>query len=989
MSYSYINTTIRANKGFAWMLGVVFIGALFALGASALKVSAVVSPVSVNVTPNPVVAGEDVTLEVTVNKTGSACENNWHATKVYLDGDSSPIAEETHASWTGTGNVMFPITFTAPLTAGAHSFVVEIIGGGEIINDVQCPEEIWDTIDGSFDVTEPEVPGCMDSDATNHDPEATEDDGSCEYGAELIGVASCAVDGSFDIEWTLTAGSADGDTVIARTNWDSESQPLGWPGIDIVAGPSSGYAAESGNIFTGPGTWGSPETTTHVIANTVDPVVGEGKVIWNEGEEDEYSQEVMYSVNIPEPCGNGEPTATVITQKFICEDESDLPNYGAGGPDITETLLNEWLADEEDSCEPVKWDFQWEYEPSTNPGDNTGAAGGGWSAPFSGSVEIDISNISKVWIREVFDPNYIEFTGQNTSEDVSAELYCHTDVLHYDNWEWVDGMVDGGEYYCIAWNVPVEGEQCVEGPTWADSVVSSDQGTRKNGSAVLPLRTNPDNVLGEPDGNGAAGTGFFSLGVDGTITVEFDHYIENVVGDDLSFHEITNGRTTYPEELADVEVSQDGVYWEYIGTVSSKAAAGVDYLDFDSTGWSWIKFVRITDVTDFGPHSADADGYDIDAIDATNGLCKEPQPECIIEGYKYDEEGQPLEGWTIGLGMWPQLEFAASLTQLVVIEEELPNGGSVVGTDETDENGYYCIVSDEDLPKNYWYEAYEIIQDGWTDIGYEIEGGEMQDLYPGSDSFDDHFFTNNINEYLFGDNVLPIQIDFYNTGELSCDPDVNFIQNGGFETPSVTLAQGWELFAGGGPLVWLVDWMTGGAGNIELHGGVNGWLPYEGEQYAELDTHGNAPGSNVKIYQNLATEDGEEYALSFAFSPRPGTSAADNEFEVWWNGNLLDTLSADGSANSNTDWEVHTYTGLDGDESSTLEFRAIGTQNTLGTFLDDIALYCVPKSGGDDKKGSITIIKQDVSNTDEEFEFTSRALATLRLATVIQNSSLT
>lgn len=782
----------------------MFAFALVALGALALKTSAEVSFVSAVVSPDPVEAGQEATLEVTVYKTGNACQNNWHSTKVYLNGDF--LSETVHGNYIGGESQTEQIQFTAPVTAGSHNISVEIIGGGEILNppgqtdptgncdnfDIHTPgispDGVWATGETSFEV-ETKVNICHKTESPgnpwnairinenalgehfghgdflyegpvkgNGHPENKDKAGDVWCGekeqkptAELVGVASCALNGEFTIDWTLTAGSADGDTVIARTNWDSESQPLGWPGIDIIAGPSSGYVAENGNIFTGPGTWGLPETTTHVIANTVGPIVGEGKVIWNEGEDDEYSQEVSDSVSIPEPCGNGGPTATVITQKFICEDEGDLPNYGAGGPDITETLLNEWLADDEDSCEPVKWDFQWEYEPSTNPGDNTGVAGGGWSSPFSGSVQVDISNTSKIWLREVFDPAYIEFTGKNTSEDFSAELYCHTDVLHYDNWEWIDGMVDGGEYYCIAWNVPVEGGQCVEGPTWADSVVFSAQGTRKNGSAVLPLRTNPDSVLGEPDGNGAAGTGFFSLGVDGTITVEFEHFIENVAGDDLSFHEITNGRTTYPEELAGVEVSQNGVDWEYIGTVSSKAAGGVDYLDFDSTGWSWIKFVRITDVTDFGPHAADADGYDLDAIDATNGLCKEPQPECIIEGYKYDEKGQPLEGWTIGLGMWYPYEL-------------LPSDGTVVGTDETDENGYYCIVSDEEIPKNYRYEAYEIMQDSWTALGYEIEGENMQDLYPGSGSFDDHFFTNNINEYLFGENALPIQIDFYNTG---------------------------------------------------------------------------------------------------------------------------------------------------------------------------------------------------------------------------------
>ncbi|GMU74416.1 MAG: hypothetical protein AMXMBFR44_6130 [Candidatus Campbellbacteria bacterium] len=190
--------------------------------------------------------------------------------------------------------------------------------------------------------------------------------------------------------------------------------------------------------------------------------------------------------------------------------------------------------------------------------------------------------------------------------------------------------------------------QCVEGPTWAAYVVDSEQGTNKGGNPIAPSRSIPGNVLGTPDGSGTApGTGFFALGVEGTITVEFDHFVENVQGDDLSFHEITNGRSTYPEENAVVEVSQDGDDWEEIGEVSSLVA--VDYLDFDSTGWSWIKFVRVTDSTNYGPHTDDADGYDIDAIDATNGLCKEPDG-----GGNGDEEQiivvkqSNLQGWVHG-----------------------------------------------------------------------------------------------------------------------------------------------------------------------------------------------------------------------------------------------------------------------------------------------------------------------------------------------------
>lgn len=48
--------------------------------------------------------------------------------------------------------------------------------------------------------------------------------------------------------------------------------------------------------------------------------------------------------------------------------------------------------------------------------------------------------------------------------------------------------------------------QCVEGPTWAGEVQAASQGIRKNDAPVLVERSNPENVLGSPDGQ------FFSLG---------------------------------------------------------------------------------------------------------------------------------------------------------------------------------------------------------------------------------------------------------------------------------------------------------------------------------------------------------------------------------------------------------------------------------------------------------------------------------------------
>lgn len=139
-------------------------------------------------------------------------------------------------------------------------------------------------------------------------------------------------------------------------------------------------------------------------------------------------------------------------------------------------------------------------------------------------------------------------------------------------------------------------------------------------------------------GGSAVEGNFFSLGQAGTITLSFEYPVLHVdSGLDLSFHEVTNGRTGYSEEKAKIEVSDDGSRWFNLGEVSSKDVDGVSYKDFtvDNLGilttLTWVKYVRITDTTDFSLHINTADGYDLDAVDASNGTCEGDQDTEVCE----------------------------------------------------------------------------------------------------------------------------------------------------------------------------------------------------------------------------------------------------------------------------------------------------------------------------------------------------------------------
>lgn len=171
-------------------------------------------------------------------------------------------------------------------------------------------------------------------------------------------------------------------------------------------------------------------------------------------------KETYYCVgfNVPKPSTDND--LTIVGTKIMCDSETYLPNWGDGssGP-ITATTATDWLSEGDNSehCQIVPWDFEWSPADITNPGDNQGLVGGDWTQ-FSGSTTIssleDIGD--KIWVREDWNNTLVPFTGLNTDQDESAEIYCHTDVLHYDNYDFIVNPELGETYYCVAWNAPAE-----------------------------------------------------------------------------------------------------------------------------------------------------------------------------------------------------------------------------------------------------------------------------------------------------------------------------------------------------------------------------------------------------------------------------------------------------------------------------------------------------------------------------------------------------
>ncbi len=160
-------------------------------------------------------------------------------------------------------------------------------------------------------------------------------------------------------------------------------------------------------------------------------------------------------------------TATVVATKIVCDNESDLPNM-SGGADITAGTASAFLSTHPTCHLQSDWQFQWRtgVTPSdgTNPGDNNSTpAGAPWTTfgltNGSGVVSTDVPSGALVWVREVLQDGYVPFTGASDESNVSAEMYCNTDVLHYDNYDFINPVVAGNTYYCVAFNAPTVAPQ--------------------------------------------------------------------------------------------------------------------------------------------------------------------------------------------------------------------------------------------------------------------------------------------------------------------------------------------------------------------------------------------------------------------------------------------------------------------------------------------------------------------------------------------------
>ena len=160
--------------------------------------------------------------------------------------------------------------------------------------------------------------------------------------------------------------------------------------------------------------------------------------------------------------------------------------------------------------------------------------------------------------------------------------------------------------------------------------------------------------------------------------------------------------------------------------------------------------------------------------------------------------------------------------------------------------------------------------------------------------------------------------------------DGNIVRNGSFETNPLLSGQSYFMFDA-------IDGWNGSSQGIEVRIDYAG-VALDGRYFVELDANRNS-----SMYQLLDTKAGQSYSLSFSYANRIHTDASTNGLEWSLDGNSWSTLAALPTNNTDSqDWKLFTASFVATGETK-LSFRAIGTDDGLGSSLDDIRVTAVPE----------------------------------------------
>jgi hypothetical protein len=126
-------------------------------------------------------------------------------------------------------------------------------------------------------------------------------------------------------------------------------------------------------------------------------------------------------------------------------------------------------------------------------------------------------------------------------------------------------------------------------------------------------------------------------------------------------------------------------------------------------------------------------------------------------------------------------------------------------------------------------------------------------------------------------------------------------------------------------------WTATAGDGIEVQNHAAG-DPFSETNLVELDSNNNSAMAR--------TIDAGRYNLTFYYSARPNVPSASNGIDVLLDGVSIFNITGDGGAGTN--WLPQSIL-FDIGSSATLTFAALGTSDSLGGYLDNIALAAVPE----------------------------------------------
>ncbi|MDJ0650868.1 MAG: DUF642 domain-containing protein [Xenococcaceae cyanobacterium MO_188.B19] len=185
----------------------------------------------------------------------------------------------------------------------------------------------------------------------------------------------------------------------------------------------------------------------------------------------------------------------------------------------------------------------------------------------------------------------------------------------------------------------------------------------------------------------------------------------------------------------------------------------------------------------------------------------------------------------------------------------------------------------------------------------------------------------------------------------------NLVVNGSFEDYTVTTNHCYTSAT-------LNDWTTQNNSGIDIRSNNSSYSATDGNTWIELEGYGQS-----SISQEIDTETGKQYQISFDYRGHSQTSSYNNTIEVYWNGELLDIVSEQGSnygscySSGKNEWKTYTYTVEAGDSDLTgLTFKATGSSYYYGGQLDDIEVREVYQDDLSQKLGNATVVGNDKIN---------------------------